>query len=36
MKEGRWIGAKVGLVSERSNLQGNRGWLDADWFRITK
>ena len=36
MKEGKWIGAKMGFVSEQTNTQSNRGWIDADWFRVTK
>lgn len=36
MRQGKWIGAKVGYVSERSNLKGNRGWIDADWFRVER
>ena len=36
MKQGKWIGAKMGFVSERKNTKGNRGWLDADWFRVTR
>ncbi len=36
LRQGKWIGAKMGYVSERTNLQGNRGWIDADWFRVTK
>ena len=35
MRKGKWIGAKMGLVSERANLTGNRGWIDADWWRVT-
>ncbi len=36
-KEGKWIGAKVGLFCTRPNIQTNDGgWLDADWFRISK
>ncbi len=34
LKEGKWIGAKIGYVAERTSRDGNRGWLDADWFRI--
>ena len=34
LKEGRWIGAKIGLFALRSS-RGNRGWLDADWFRVS-
>ena len=36
LRQGKWIGAKMGYVSERSNTKGNRGWIDADWFRVTK
>lgn len=36
MKEGKWIGAKIGFVSEEPAQKGNSGWIDADWFRITK
>lgn len=36
-REGKWIGAKVGLFCTRPALQTNDGgWLEADWFRITK
>lgn len=36
MKEGKWIGAKIGLVAIEPAGKANRGWVDADWFRITK
>lgn len=36
MREGKWIGAKMGFVSEEPFNEGNRGWLDVDWFRVTK
>ena len=36
MKEGKWIGAKIGFVAVEPDGKANRGWLDADWFRITK
>lgn len=36
MKEGKWIGAKIGLVAVAPPNKDNRGWLDIDWFRITK
>ena len=36
MREGRWIGAKVGLVAVQPAGKEDRGWIDADWFRITK
>lgn len=36
MKEGKWIGAKIGLVAIEPAGKTNRGWIDADWFRVTK
>ena len=36
MKQGKWIGAKFGFVSVDTNPKTDRGWLDADWIRITK
>lgn len=36
MREGKWIGAKIGFVSEETNQKADRGWIDADWFRVTK
>ena len=37
MRQGKWIGAKFGFVSECHDRKGaNRGWLDVDWIRITK
>lgn len=33
---GHWIGAKVGLFATRSWNSNDSGWLDIDWFRITK
>lgn len=35
MKEGKWIGAKVGFVAVQPAGKENRGWIDADWFRVT-
>ena len=34
-RQGKWIGAKVGLFSV-APYGKERGWLDADWFRIEK
>ncbi|MBR2316105.1 MAG: hypothetical protein IKA56_05615, partial [Clostridia bacterium] len=31
----KWIGAKVGLFST-APYGKERGWVDADWFRVTK
>ncbi|AVM53656.1 beta-xylosidase [Bacteroides zoogleoformans] len=35
-KEGKWIGAKVGMFCTRPAIIANDGgWMDVDWFRIT-
>lgn len=34
-REGHWIGARVGFFSIMPEGK-NRGWLDIDWFRLTK
>ncbi|MBR5688176.1 MAG: glycoside hydrolase 43 family protein [Prevotella sp.] len=36
MREGKWIGAKIGFVSVEPAGNSDRGWVEADWFRITK
>ena len=36
MREGKWIGAKFGYLSVETNQKADRGWVDADWIRITK
>ncbi len=36
MRQGKWIGAKVGFVAAQPIGKEDRGWIDADWFRITK
>lgn len=36
MKEGKWIGAKFGYVAAETNAKADRGWVEADWIRITK
>lgn len=36
MREGKWIGAKIGLVAQEPAGKTNRGWIDADWFRVEK
>ncbi|MBN2745024.1 MAG: glycoside hydrolase 43 family protein [Marinilabiliaceae bacterium] len=35
-REGRWIGAKVGLFVTRPQFSNDGGWMDVDWFRIDK
>ena len=34
-RQGKWIGAKVGLFSTTPDGK-ERGWVNADWFRISK
>ena len=36
MRQGKWIGAKFGYISAETDAKADRGWLDADWIRITK
>ena len=36
MRQGKWIGAKFGFVSAESNAKADRGWVEADWIRVTK
>lgn len=36
MREGKWVGAKVGLYAIDNNEKSDAGLLDADWFRIGK
>ena len=36
VREGKWIGAKIGTFCTRPAIQTNDGgWSDVDWFRIT-
>ena len=36
IREGKWIGAKFGFVAVETDPKADRGWIDADWIRITK
>ena len=36
MKEGKWIGAKFGFVAAETNPKVDKGWVEADWIRVTK
>ena len=36
MKQGKWIGAKFGFVAVDTDPKTDRGWIDADWIRVTK
>ena len=35
MKQGKWIGAKFGFIAVETNPKVDRGWLDADWIRVS-
>jgi beta-xylosidase len=35
-RPGRWIGAKVGLYCNRHHPKNDSGWMEADWFRISR
>ncbi|XEC93569.1 glycoside hydrolase 43 family protein [Paenibacillus tarimensis] len=34
-RECRWVGAKVGLFAIQTVKDGDAGYVDADWFRVT-
>ena len=36
MRQGKWIGAKIGFVAAEPAGKKVRGWLDTDWFRVTR
>lgn len=36
MREGKWIGAKIGFVAAEPAGKTNRGWVEADWFHVEK
>ena len=35
MREGVWIGAKFGFIAAESDQKADRGWVEADWIRVT-
>lgn len=37
-RQGKWIGAKVGMycIDPYAEPAANRGWMDVDWFRISR
>jgi len=35
-KEGKWIGAKVGIFCTRKDQTNDSGYTDFDWFRVEK
>ena len=36
IKEGKWIGAKIGMFCSRPIKGNDGGRVDIDWFRVTK
>jgi len=36
MRQGKWIGAKFGFVAAEPDPKVDRGWVEADWIRVTK
>ena len=36
MRQGKWIGAKFGFVAAETNTKTDRGWIDADWIKVTR
>jgi len=36
MREGQWIGAKIGFVAGSTKDFKLQGYMDVDWFRVTK
>ena len=36
MRQGKWIGAKIGICAAEPAGKKVRGWVDVDWFRVTK
>ena len=35
MREGKWIGAKFGFLAVEPAEKTDRGWVEADWIRVT-
>ena len=35
-REGKWIGATVGIYAVSSQGCRDRGWIDVDWFRVDR
>ncbi|MGI6231645.1 MAG: glycoside hydrolase 43 family protein [Prevotella sp.] len=35
LREGKWIGAKMGFVATDQNTKGDFGLMDIDWFKVT-
>lgn len=35
-RQGKWIGAKMGVLAVKPSDTGNRDWLDMDWVHSDK
>lgn len=35
-KQGKWVGAKLGMFCNRKNITNDAGYVDVDWFKIEK
>lgn len=35
-REGKWIGTKIGFVAMREGVINNSGYVNLDWYRVTK
>ena len=35
-REGQWIGAKIGYFATSEIKKNDGGWMDIDWFHVTK
>jgi hypothetical protein len=36
VKEGKWVGAKIGFFNMRPESKNDAAFLDIDWIRFTK
>jgi hypothetical protein len=36
MKEGKWVGAKIGFVALREKFTNDAGYIKIDWIRFEK
>ncbi len=33
-KEGKWVGAKIGMFFNRNNITNDAGYVNVDWFKV--
>jgi hypothetical protein len=34
IREGQWIGAKMGVFITKPKITNDSGWIDVDWFHV--